>query len=702
MRSESPRVSGRPSVARKRWLGFSFGFVLFGGLSAAWLTLPAAPLDGPGRSDRRVTKTVEWYMEQEHLSRHPLDDEISTRAVKTFLEGFDPRKMYFLQSDVDEFMKSERLLDDEVKDGDVRFAYTVFNRYIQRLDERVAMVEKLVDQPQDYTIDESIATDPDSLRYPRTEDEVIDRWRKLIKLNLLTFKVDDMAEDEARTKIKRRYHSLAKRWHQTDSDELLERFLTAVTSSYDPHTSYMSPSTLDNFEIMMRLNLDGIGAALQVSEEGYTVVTKVIPGGAADKDGRLKPEDQIVSVSDANGEMVDIVDMKLNDAVQMIRGDAGTIVKLGVQPGGTGETKIYDITRARIELEDSAARGEVIPRGQKPDGKPFNVGVIDLPSFYMDMQAARDDNGQNAFRSTTRDVTLILDDFKSKNVDVVVLDLRRNGGGSLTEAINLTGLFIDQGPVVQVKDSIGRKQSYNDLDAGMAWDGPLVVLTSKFSASASEILAGAIQDYGRGLIIGDESTHGKGTVQSLLNLGSQIFRSLPNPPNLGALKITMQQFYRPNGDSTQKRGVIPDVILPSLTNVIGMGEGDLDYAVDFDHIETAEFTGYNMVGADALTQIRTRSSDRIQTTGDFAKELSRIARYQRMKDEKVVSLNEEKYRARREAERDAEEEEEKHFDEQQGNKEREIFADDFYNKEVVNITLDYLKELANNKVARVQ
>ncbi len=701
MRTNSPMISGKPSVAHKRWFGFFFGFVLFGGLSAAWLTLPAAPLDGPGRSDRTVTRTVKSFMELEHLSRHPLDDEISERAMKSFLEGFDPRKMYFLQSDVDEFMKKERQLDDEFKDGDVRFAYTVFNRFLTRLDERVALVEKLVDDPQDFTIDESIVTDPDDLRYPRTEAEVTDRWRKLVKLNLLTFKVDDLAEDEARAKIKRRYHSLAKRWHQTDSDELLERFLTAVTSSYDPHTTYMSPSSLDNFRIMMRLNLDGIGAALQVSEEGYTVVTKVIPGGAADKDGRLKPDDQIVSVSDANGEMVDVVDMKLNDVVQLIRGEAGTVVKLGVQPGGAGETKIYDITRARIELEDSAARGEVIERGQKPDGKPFNVGVIDLPSFYMDMEAARDDNnGQKAFRSTTRDVTLLLDDFKSKNVDVVVLDLRRNGGGSLTEAINLTGLFIDQGPVVQVKDAIGRKQSYNDLDAGMAWDGPLVVLTSKFSASASEILAGAIQDYGRGLIIGDESTHGKGTVQSLLDLGSQIFRSLPNPPNLGALKITMQQFYRPNGDSTQKRGVIPDVILPSLTNAIAMGEGDLDYAVDFDHIDAQEFTGYNMVGADALAQIRSRSSDRIQTTGEFLKELERIARYKRMKDEKTISLNEEKYRARRDAERDAEDEEEKHFDEQQGNKEREIFEDDFYNKEIVNITLDYLKELANNKVAR--
>ena len=690
------------SDSRKRLLGYLFGFVIVSGLSAAWLTLPAAPLDGPGRSDRRVTLIVKTFMEQEHLSRHPLDDEISTRAMKAFLASFDPRKMYFLQSDVDEFMAKELLLDDEVKLGHVQFAYSVFNRFAMRLDERVALVTKLADQPHDFAVDEDIVTDVDALRYPRTEEEVVDRWRKLIKLNLLTYKADDLSDEDARKKIKRRYASLAKRWHQTDSDELLERFLTAVTSSYDPHTTYMSPSSKENFEIMMRLNLDGIGAALQISEDGYTVVTKVIPGGAADKDGRLKPDDRIVSVSDEDGEMVDVVDMKLNDVVQLIRGKAGTIVNLGVQIGGAGETKIYEITRARIELADSAAQGEVIERGQKPDGKPFQVGVIDLPSFYMDMKAARNDNGQDEYRSTTRDVSVILRDFRSKDVDVVVLDLRRNGGGSLTEAINMTGLFIDQGPVVQVKDALGRIQSYNDLDAGMAWDGPLVVLTSKFSASASEILAGAIQDYHRGLIIGDESTHGKGTVQSLLDLGSQIFRSIPNPPNLGALKITMQQFYRPNGDSTQRRGVIPDVILPSLTNALGMGEGDLDYAVEFDRVPTAEFDAYNMVGAESLNRLRTHSTDRIKTSEDFTQELTRIARYKRLKDEKVISLNEEKYRARRVAERNAEEDEEKHFDEQQGNKELEIFADDFYNKEIVNITLDYLKELANNKVARAR
>ena len=687
------------TLKRRHWLGYSVVSLTLVSAFIAWLQLPAAPIAPSPARDRQVTMRVRYLVEREHLSRHALDDEISMRAMSSFLEGFDPRKMYFLQSDIDEFMKKDRSLDDDVRQAELSFARDVFDRYMQRLHERVALVEELLGEDHDFTVEEEITTDPDALVYPANAAEARERWRKLIKLNLLTFKADGEEDADARRKISRRYRSLQKRWGQTDSDELLERFLTAVTTSYDPHTTYMSPTSLENFRILMRLNLEGIGAALQISEEGYTVVSKVIPGGAADKDARLQPKDQIVSVGQGQvGEMVDVVDMKLNDVVQLIRGEAGTIVRLGVQPGGAGETKIYEITRAKIELEDSAAKSRIIQRGQKQDGKPVNVGVIDLPSFYMDMEAARDD--QNEFRSTTRDVRRILSNFRSNNVDVVVLDLRQNGGGSLTEAINLTGLFIDQGPVVQVKDSGNRKQSYNDLEPGMAWDGPLVVLTSKFSASASEILAGAIQDYGRGLIIGDESTHGKGTVQSLLDIGSLIFR-IPNPPNLGALKITMQQFYRPNGDSTQKRGVLPDVVLPSLTNEIGLGEAELDFAVDFDRIETAKFNGYNMVKPDSLQRLRTRSKSRIDQSEDFKKELARIARYQRLKDEKSIPLNEEKYLARRDTERDAEEEEEKHLDDQ-GAEEREIFEDDFQNNEIVDITLDYLKELANNKVARVR
>ena len=312
----------------------------------------------------------------------------------------------------------------------------------------------------------------------------------------------------------------------------------------------------------------------------------------------------------------------------------------------------------------------------------------------MDMQAAR--KGEANFRSTTEDVRKLLKDFRKKGVDAVVLDLRRNGGGSLTEAINLTGLFIDEGPVVQVKDSVNRIQHYDDLEAGMEWSGPLVVLTSKFSASASEILAGAIQDYRRGIVVGDEATHGKGTVQSLLDLGAQLFR-VAEPPNYGALKITMQQFYRPNGDSTQKRGVLADIVLPSITNHMDVAESDLDFAMDFDKIPAASYKATAMVRPDTLNKLRESSQKRRTKSEDFDKLLKNIERYREQKAKTKLSLNEEKFFAAR-AELDADKEEEKQFEEKDENEEV-IFDRNYYNDEVLNITVDYVKLLRDAKVA---
>ena len=446
----------------------------------------------------------------------------------------------------------------------------------------------------------------------------------------------------------------------------------------------------------MRLNLDGIGAALK-PEDGYTVVTKVIPGGAADKHGKLKPEDKIVSVGQDTGEMVDVIGMKLNDVVKMIRGHAGTVVKLGVVHDGETETNVYSITRARIELTDSEARATVIEEGVDGTGNPMKVGIIDLPSFYMDMEAAR--QGSINFKSTTRDVRRILEDFKDQSVDIVILDLSRNGGGSLTEAINCTGLFIDHGPVVQVKDADGRVQHYDDLDRGMAWSGPLVVMTSKFSASASEILAGAIQDYRRGIVVGDTSTHGKGTVQSLLDLGAQLARH-PNPPNMGALKITMQQFYRPNGDSTQKRGVLADVVLPSLTSHMDIGESDLDFAVDFDRVPSAGFARYDQVNPDLIRELNALSSSRRKDVEDFEKLERNIRRYMDQKERKYVTLNESEFLEER-AELDAERAEEEKIEEQMDYTTRPVFDRNFYNNEVLNIAVDYVRLMSDEKIAKL-
>ncbi|HWC90852.1 MAG TPA: carboxy terminal-processing peptidase, partial [Pirellulales bacterium] len=351
----------------------------------------------------------------------------------------------------------------------------------------------------------------------------------------------------------------------------------------------------------------------------------------------------------------------------------------------------------QIELTDSEARSEVIETGKRPDGQPYKVGVIDLPSFYMDMSGARE--GVEDFKSTTRDVAKLLKKFNEEKVDVVVLDLRQNGGGSLTESINLTGLFIDTGPVVQVKDADKRVQHYDDQERGMSWSGPLVVLTSKFSASASEIFAGAIQDYRRGLVVGDYSTHGKGTVQSLLDLGRQLFR-VPNAPQLGALKITMQQFYRPNGDSTQNRGVLADVDLPSITSQLDVGESSLDYAVKFDHVDPAPYRRYEMINSEMIQQLKTDSAHRRDGSKDWEKVSKNIARYNDQKKRKQVSLNEETFLAER-AEVNADKEEEKEL-EKLANPNRPVFdMKSFYNQEVLAIAVDYLKALHTPAAATV-
>ncbi len=653
--------------------------------------------------DRQITRAVTTLLTREHLSRHPLDKEMSQRWLKMYLKVLDPMKVYFTQADIDAFMLRKNDLDQMATKGDLSFGYEIFKRFLDRIDERVRLVDELLKQEPDFTIDEEIVTDPELLTYAKDDAEVRDIWRKKIKLDLLGLKADKAEEAEKpadkvdatdnrspQEKLSRRYHSLAKRMRQTDSDELVEMFLTSLTTSYDPHSTYMSQSSLDNFDIQMKLKLEGIGAALQFTD-GYTVVSKIIPGGAAEKEGHLKPKDKIIGVGQGdNGEIEDVQDMKLNDVVKRIRGTRDTVVRLKVIPVGQVESKIYSITRAEIALTDSEARSEIVTAGKKADGTPYRIGVIDLPSFYMDMSGARE--GVEDFKSTTRDVSRLLKQFNEQKVDAVVVDLRKDGGGSLTEAINLTGLFIDTGTVVQVKDADGRVQHYDDQDRGMTWSGPLVVLTSKLSASASEIFAGAIQDYRRGLIVGDTSTHGKGTVQSLLDLGRQLFR-VPNAPQLGALKITMQQFYRPNGDSTQNRGVLADIDLPSLTSQLDIGESSLDYALKFDRVPPVSYHQTDLVNNKLLTDLRTLSAERRKNSTDWNKLATKLARYNEQKKRKRITLNEAKYLSDR-AELNTDKEEENELEETNTTPGGVFkFKRDFYNDECLNITADYLQEL---------
>jgi carboxyl-terminal processing protease len=691
-------------------------------LLAASRSLPlwARPTQ-PSRQDRQITVAVGSLMEQYHLTGQRIDNTVSERTLKSLIKDLDPLKLFFYQSDVDDFNRNKDQLDDQLRNGNIQFVYEVFSRFLARVDERITMAEAELQKPHDFNVDEEMERDPDKMTFAKTPEEAADRWRKRVKFDLLKETADmaskeksgkagadksgadkpgkniseKAAMDEAIKKLTKRYDSIRKSWLQTDNDELLERYLTAMTTSFDPHSSYMSPSTLENFNIQMRLELDGIGASLR-AVDGYTVVQNIIPGGAADKQGGLKPEDKIVGVGEGTGgPMEDIVDMKLNDVVKKIRGRRETVVRLDVDPADNSGRKTIQITRARIELKDSEARSQILEQGKKADGNPYRLGVIQLPSFYMDMEGAR--MNLPDFKSTTRDVRRLLDDFKTKNVDAVVVDLRWNGGGSLTEAVNMTGLFINNGPVVQVKGSDGRVQPYKPtIEEGFIWQGPLVVIINKFSASASEIFAGAIQDYGRGVVIGDHSTHGKGTVQELKELGPSLF-NIRQAQNLGALKLTIQQFYRPGGDSTQKRGVLSDVELPSLTTQLDVAEADLDYALDFRHIDPLPHDNFRMVESGVVDALRQRSKTRLEHSDYFSKVNREIAHYKKIKDRKTVTLNKEKFLKERE-ELDNDKEQEKLFD-SMTDPSRPVYDLNGYGKEALDIAVDYLDLLGSNHVA---
>jgi carboxyl-terminal processing protease len=691
------RSTAQTSYLRRRQRVLGAAVLAVAGLGQVFLSAAAlAEPTGPTSSDRHITKAITILMSREHLTRHPLDNEISGRWLDNYIKMLDPRKVFFTQADVDAWNVYRDQLDDMALKGDTSFAYRVFQQFLTRIDERVALVQQLVREPHDFTVDESMVTDPDLIGFAKNDAEMRDRWRKRIKYELLDLEVEKkITGQEAQDKIAKRYSHLAKRMRLTDNGELLEMYLTALTTAYDPHTTYMSADTLNNFEIQMRLNLEGIGAALE-APEGETVVKKIIPGGAAAKDGRLKVEDRIIGVGQGeDGPIVDVSEMKLNDVVKLIRGRQNTTVRLKVVPKGQKDPQIYNLVRQQIALTDQEARSEVLEAGKKPNGQPFKVGVINLPSFYMDMNGAR--NGNANFKSTTRDVAKLLDQFKKQNVDAVVVDLRFNGGGSLTESINLTGLFIDTGPVVQVKDFDGQKTQYDDTNRGVAWDGPLVVLTSKLSASASEIFAGAIQDYRRGLIVGDESTHGKGTVQSLLDLSQRLYGGIANAPALGALKITMQQFYRPDGDSTQARGVLADVVLPSLLGQLDMGEASLDYAMKFDRIEPADYPKYGLVSPGLIAELRKRSEERRAQSEDFQKVMRDIARFNEQKQRKSISLNREKFIAEK-GEMTPEKQEEETFEEL-NDPNRPVVKRDYYFNEVLAITSDYAQLLSGSPQA---
>jgi carboxyl-terminal processing protease len=659
-----------------RWL--MLGLVL--ALGAGW-KLAGAVVD-PSKVDGDIARTVGYFLERVHLSRKPLNDELSRAFFAAYLKALDPGKMYFFKKDVQEFQAHETDLDDQIKRGDVTFASTVFQRYLERARQRVDLAQQLLSQPLDFSKDESLTIDPDLLDYPATPEEVRDRWLKRVKYEVLReqFARDASSYEDAVERVKKRYRSFLKSIEQTRPSEMLETYLSALAGVYDPHSSYMSADSYEDFNISMRLHLEGIGAQLRW-EDGYTIVDKVLPGGPAARDGRLKPGDRIIGVAQGSGEFEDVIDRRL-------------------LPSGQEKPVIYELVREKVDIETEEAKGQIIEYDRKANGQPYRFGVVRLPSFYLDIAA--ENAGRDDAKKTSRDVQAILEQFAAsarldgRPLDGVILDLRFNGGGALSEAIRLVSLFIDKGPVVQVKNYDGKVRVYRDTHPGTAYDGPLMVLVNRFSASASEIFAGAMQDYQRALIVGDEHTHGKGTVQTVVDLDHRRGNDEEARPTLGALKITIQEFYRVNGDSTQNRGVESDIILPSPYDHMEIGERYLDHALPFSQVKPQDHSTLGLVTPDIVQTLRERSQARLGQSAEFQRLIRRIEVLERRRQRKTIPLQVDKYRAEVELGPD---EEEKLREKLNGVADEKVFdTSDFYNREVLAIMKDYVDLLHQRQI----
>ena len=650
-------------------------------------TVAAADSAKVTADDGTTGRMVADMVSSRHINHPDINDDISERLLNRYVDVWDPQKLYFSQADIDAFRASSRQLDDRIRAGDVKFASTVFDRYQQRMGERASMIEQLIDADHDFSVDEEMILDPDDQEWSKTEAELAERWRKRIKFDLLILKLDDTDLAEARTRLHKRYHRNRNLLMQTEAHEVLELYLSSMTHCLDPHSSYMSPQTLEDFRINMELKLEGIGARLKY-DDGYTVVEDVIKGGAAAANGNLVKGDKIIGVDpDGPGgsvETIDVVEMKLSKVVEKIRGPSGTKVTLQVKKE-EGGIEDYTMTRQTVKLTEQEVKGKIIEASTWIEGRPGRIGVLNIPSFYRDFREA---SRGGDFKSTSRDVKKVLAQFREQGVDALIVDLRWNGGGALSEAIEVSGLFIPKGPIVQVREPDNAVTPYNDEDPDMYWRKPLIVVCNRLSASASEIFAGAIKDYRRGIVIGDKTTHGKGTVQNVMPVASRL--------NLfgkdrGALKLTISKFYRVNGDSTQNKGVVSDVVLPSIMNHRDIGEDSLDNALAFDRIQRAGYLPFSAYVNEGITRkLSQQSASRVLDDKDFQKVAQNVERYTERKNRKTISLNEQTLRMEEEELKREREEEEETMKKASGNDdEKDIFADNFYNRELVNISIDY-------------
>ncbi|NNC67420.1 MAG: carboxy terminal-processing peptidase [Gammaproteobacteria bacterium] len=528
----------------------------------------------PEKQHNRATKLITHFLDKYHYKDINIDNTLSDQILSSYIEALDPNRSYFYQKDIDSFQIFRFKLDDAISKTELSAPFQMFRLYQARVDERVLFALDQLKTNFDFKVDEELIIDRSELAWANSNHELNEIWRKRVKNDVLTLRLADKKPSEIKGTLEKRYKGIAKRSEQIDAEDVYQLFINAFASTLEPHTNYLSPRTSENFEIRMSLSLEGIGALLRTDGE-YTVVEKVIPGGPADLSDLLHGSDRIVGIAQQNEkEFKDVVGWRLEEVVALIRGAKGTNVKLQILPGDEGQAakiKEIKITRDKIKLEEQAAKSEVIEIDE--NNQKYKIGVIDVPTFYIDFAAYQ--RGEKDYRSTTRDVDKLLTNLKSEKIDALILDLRGNGGGSLTEATQLMGLFIDEGPIVQVQDSSGHIEVHRDRDSNISYHGPLVVLVDRYSASASEIVASAIQDYRRGIVVG-ETTFGKGTVQQLVDLNNF---SSGDDAKLGQLKATIAQYFRVDGGSTQHQGVIPDIDFQTIFENEEHGERALKNAL---------------------------------------------------------------------------------------------------------------------------
>ncbi len=614
-------------------LALAVGTLLLGTARAPTAAASAAEI-APTERQAKVARLVSSMFERSHYRQAPVNDPVSSLVLDRYLESLDGSRSYFLASDVAEFEKYRYQLDDAITTGRLAPAFDIFNRFQQRNRERMAYALQLLETEPDFGVDETFEFDREHAPWAKDRAELDELWRKRVKNDALSLLLADKTWAEARDILRKRYERVAKRSEQITSDDVFENFMNSFAHVFDPHSSYFSPRNSEEYRIQMSLSYEGIGASLQMVDDFVTIM-EILPGGSAQASGELTTNDRILAVGqDKAGEMVDVVGWRLDDVVDKIRGPQGTFVRLLIQPGNAppgAQERVVTLPRAKITLEAQAAKKELrkIRRGEQE----LKIGVITVPSFYQDYNARA--AGDKDYRSTTRDVRKLIEEFKKDGgVDGLVLDLRENGGGHLSEAIGLVNLFVPKGPVVQLRETGGRVEVLESEDQGVAYDGPLTILVDRFSASASEIFAAAMQDYGRGLVIGQQ-TYGKGSVQNLYPLDRY---ALGQDPGYGQLTVTIGMYYRVTGDSTQNRGVAPDLALPSAISPDEVGESSREGSLPWNRIRSAQFRAESSFAA-VLPELQKEHDARVAGDPDFRYTEAEIAAMDSMRKEKSVSLN---------------------------------------------------------------